>query len=572
MQLNVNYMDFARELAALTRPEAFPRLPPGERTVTVTHTHASAVLLTGDRAYKLKKPNNFGFFDYSTPALRRHFCGEEVRLNSRLAPHVYLGVSPVLLDAGGGVTFGPALSPDELPEPGITFEGAMVIDYAVVMVRLPDDAMLETLVRRNAVSDEVIREVARRVATFHAAVPTSERIASFGRLELIRANWDENFAQMEPYIGRALDSDEFSAIRDYVYEFMSAHERLFEARIRDGRIRDCHGDLRLQHVYVLDRAHKEPDAVAIVDCIEFNERFRYSDVAAEIAFLTMELEMAGRADLSRAFTAAYADLAHDHALRELLPFYACYRACVRGKVLSFQLDEHEVPPEQREAARAFAQRHFALAAHYAQGPRQPLLIMVGGVMGTGKSTVAESLHHELGGTLVSTDAIRKRLAGRAATDLSADAFGTGLYSAEWTERTYEATLAAAHASLADGHTTVIDASFGRAEHRRRASQIAADAGARAIFVECICPRDLALTRLAERWQSRGRAGAHLASVASDGRPELYDEQRRHWEPLRSNEEARLHHIMLPTDMPLCVTLEHALEALGVPRLACWLSA
>src|SRR6266700_5802040 len=238
-----------------------------------------------------------------------------------------------------------------------------------------------------------LQEIARYVAAFHATSPTDAHIASFGGVEVIRGNWEENFAQMKPYLDRSLDALTYHRIVEYIHHFLDERTALFTSRVRDGRIRDCHGDLRLQHVCVLDEPDFPAHRLAILDGIEFNERFRYSDVASEIAFLTMQLEAASRCDLSRAFVESYIAETGDETLLELLPFYACYRACVRGKVLSFQLDEPEVPESQHELARLQAASLFAQAASYASGPTKPTLLLVGGVMGVGKSTLALALQH-----------------------------------------------------------------------------------------------------------------------------------------------------------------------------------
>src|SRR6185437_172944 len=191
-------------LNELTKPGAFPSGLPGGGAISVIQTHASAVLLTPERVYKLKKPKDFGFFNYSTPDLRRHFCGQEVIVNSHLAPHVYLGVAPVIHYPGGQFRFGPTFPPDEVPMPGSMLDGGYVVDYAVVMVRLPDEAMLESHVHNGTADTSMLAEIAKYVASFHTATPTNDHIAHFGTLDVIRGNWEENFEQMRPYIGRTL--------------------------------------------------------------------------------------------------------------------------------------------------------------------------------------------------------------------------------------------------------------------------------------------------------------------------------------------------------------------------------
>jgi uncharacterized protein len=561
-------------LHELARPVAFQDTTTGdslqhdstghEGLITIIQTHASAVVLADERAYKLKKPKNLGFLDYSTPALRRHFCGQEVRLNQRLAPQVYLGVAPVLLFAGNHFRFGPTFSSDDVPQPGAQLNGGCVVDYAVVMVRLPDAAMLESRVHRGTASPALLASVARYVAAFHAASNTDEQIASFGGMEVIRGNWEENFTQMRPYIGRTLDASEYDHIVSYVRCFLEGREALFASRVREGRIRDCHGDLRLQQVYVLD----DDKRLAILDGIEFNERFRYGDVASEIAFLAMELESVDRADLAHAFVDAYIEETGDETAQEILPFYICYRACVRGKVISFQLDEPEVPVTQREAAQQEARSLFDLAAAYACGPTRPTLLMIGGVMGTGKSTLALALWHELGWAHFSSDVVRKRLAHSDPAQPYADAYGQGLYSPDRTACTYSALLEEAKAALARGRSVLLDASFARRAHRQAAASLATALGAGCLFVECVCPREVAIARLSHRWQARvggNQPVIEVSSLASDGRPNLYDTQCTAWETVDDDEELHIPHLVVTTTQPLSFMIEQVLTALHIPH-------
>lgn len=569
------HIDFAAMSHALTLPGAFPFALPDDTPASIIQTHASVVLLTPELVYKLKKPKNFGFFDYSTPSLRRHFCEQEVRLNLRLAPQVYLGVAPVLASPRGQFYFGPTFHPGDVPLPGTPLPGGEVVDFAVVMVRLPDEATLESRLRAGTASPTLLAEIAQYVATFHRTTQTSEYIARFGSLNVIRDNWEENFEQMKPYISRTLESATYHRIVEYVHSFLEERSLLFVSRVHEGCIRDCHGDLRLQHVYVLDGEHemdRQLPRLAILDSIEFNERFRYGDVASEVAFLAMELDAAGRPDLSQVFIDTYVTATGDDALREVLPFYACYRACVRGKVLSFQLDEPEVPEIQRETAHQQAASLFELAAHYAHGPTRPIVIMIGGLMGTGKSTVALALQQLLGWKLFSSDSVRKRLAAVDFAEPRADAFGKGLYSSEWTRRTYDGLRSEMSAALSNGHSVLLDASFVHRSHRLAIAREAAKHGADVLFVECLCPREVALERLMQRWKRRLEESERLsteASAASDGRPDLYDAQSAGWDPFLAGEEPGIKHVAIATTQRLSVNIEQVLDVLRIPRFACW---
>lgn len=429
------------------------------------------------------------------------------------------------------------------------------------MQRLPEEATLAARVAAGSATPELLAAVAEPIARFHTSVPTTKYIADFGSLRVIRENWEENFEQMRPYIGRALDQETFERISAYIHDFLAGYAELFHTRIREGHIRDCHGDLRLQHVYILDQAGKQ--AIYVIDCIEFNERFRYSDVAAEVAFLTMELDAAGRPDLSRAFVDAYVRLTGDQALYELLPFYACYRACVRGKVLSFQLDQPEVPAQQRELVRKEAGALFALAAGYAGGPTRPTLLLVGGLMGTGKSTLAGRLHEETGWARISSDTTRKQLAGVDSATPQQNAFNEGFYTPAWSARVYQTMLNQASALLACGRSVILDATFSQRAYRHAAAQEAAMYGANLVFIECQAPRELTLQRLAGRWQARLVQQPGLASAASDARPELYDAQAETWQPFYAEEEPAAEHFIVSTASP--PDLVQILSALSIPR-------
>ncbi len=578
---------FAGLVAALSQPEAYP----GElhQKVVTIQTHASVVLLAGNLVYKLKKPKNFGFFDYSTPALRRHFCLEEVRLNSRLAPQTYLGVAPVLASPSKQPSFGPTCEPEHLPEPGALFQGESVIDYAVVMVRLPDEATLEARVRNGEADASLLCSVAMKVAIFHQSIQTSAETSRYGSPETIRGNWEENLEQMRPYIGRAVPSATWVTISAFAHSFIAHRQRLFASRIRDGHIRDCHGDLRLQHIYCRPKqtgnasadSTTAPPRIDIIDCIEFNARFRFGDVASEVAFLAMELDEAGRPDLARAFADAYVAATGDEALSELLPFYCCYRACVRGKVLAFQLDEPEVPSVQRKAAKQRAEKLFDLAASYAESPTMPTLLMIGGVMGTGKSTLAAGVRQATRWQVIASDTVRKRLAGVAPEKPQPDTFGTGLYTETWTERTYSTMLQEAAQLLSDDRSIILDASFSRRSNRLAATLLATRMGARAVFAECRCPGPVARLRLARRWQERlqpdpleestapalapettsiGATNETKGNTASDGRPDLYDAQLAAWQPVTKSEtDNAMEHRVILTDQAPELAVEQVLK-------------
>ena len=324
---------------ALLNSQAYPHKPP---EVELVQTQMSFVFLAGDFVYKVKKAVDLGYLDYSTLEKRHFFCHQELELNRRLCPDVYLAVVPISEDRGG-----------------FRIEGtSKAVEYAVKMKMLPRERMMDVLLPRGGVSREMIARVAGKLAGFHRQARTGQEIAAFGRLDVIRRNCDENFAQTGKYIGVSITSEEYEHIKSYTDTFIDSNTSLFDARVREGRVRDCHGDLHAAHVCLTDD-------ICIYDCIEFNDRFRYADVASELAFLAMDLDRYQRVDLSRHLVDNYVKLSEDGELLKLLNFYKCYRAYVRGKVESFKLDDPYIPEEQKRNVLAIAQGYFKLAESYA---------------------------------------------------------------------------------------------------------------------------------------------------------------------------------------------------------------
>jgi aminoglycoside phosphotransferase family enzyme len=301
----------------------------------------SFIFLTGEYVYKIKKPVNLGYLDYTTLEKRHFFCHQELKLNRRLCPGAYLAVVPIVEKKGE-----------------IRIEGrGKAIEYAVKMKQLPQDRMMDVLLPRGQVTPEMVARVAEKLMSFHQRAETNQKIAAFGRLDVIRHNCDENFAQTEKYIGTSITAEEYQHIKNYTNNFIDSNARLFDKRVREDKIRDCHGDLHATHVCFTDD-------ICIYDCIEFNDRFRYSDVASEIAFLAMDLDCYQQAGLSRHLVNTYVRLSHDEELLKLLHFYKCYRAYVRGKVESFKLDDPYIPEEEKARVFTAARSYFALAESY----------------------------------------------------------------------------------------------------------------------------------------------------------------------------------------------------------------
>ena len=481
--------EFAR---AMLDPGFYPERP---KTVELLQTQMSFVFLAGEYVYKVKKPVNLGYLDYSTLEFRRHFCERETALNRRLCPEAYLGVEPIV-NVNGRIAIG------EIGEP---------IEYAVKMRYLPQERMLNVLLVKNEATAAMIDRLSSRLADFHRRAETNSEIASFGDIATVSSNAEENFDQTEKSIGRTISPRRFERIRRYCREFTATNESLFKRRVAEGRIRDCHGDLHAAHICLTD-------SICIYDCIEFNDRFRYGDVASEIAFLAMDLDHYGRADLSNGFVHGYVQLENDGDLLALLPFYKCYRAYVRGKVESFKLDDRYLSREDKDVAMRNASGYFDLASFYTR-PRLSLFITVG-VTGTGKTTAAEAIAKRTGLLVISSDVVRKQLAGIPPTERRLDGFDAGIYSADFTRRTYDTILKQAREILASGHSVILDATFIRKSDRLKAREVANEAGADYFVLVFSGTREAIERRLAARSSSPS---------VSDGRVEILGPQMKQFE-------------------------------------------
>lgn len=489
-------MDLTSLIAALSRPAAYPY---AVARVKVHQTHISVVFLAGEFVYKIKKPVDLGFLDFSTLAKRRHFCEEEVRLNRRLAPWVYLGVVPVI-------------ACDEGPK----FEGeGEAVEWAVKMVRLLEENTLLERLRRGAVDAALVEALARHVAAFHARAEIGADCARFGSFEVVAQNARENFSQAEPHVGTTLSRSVFERLRLRTESALARRRPLIEARARRGVPRDTHGDLHLDHVYFFPE--KAPaEQLVVIDCIEFNERFRFADPVADLAFLVMDFIFHGRRDLAGILGRAYFQKAGDEEGQALLPFYTAYRACVRGKVEGIELFEKEIPEPERRAALIQARAHWLLALGKLEDlGRRPCLVLVGGLPGSGKSSLARALADRANFSVIRSDVVRKELAGQSSGEPAPAAFGAGIYTPEWTERTYAECLRRAEEMLFEGKRVLVDASFVE-EHRRRTFLEAAVLwGVPAVFLCCRADPDTVRERLAGRRGDASDAGWDVYQQAAD---------------------------------------------------------
>ena len=476
----------------LLDPAAYPG--PRADAVSLRTTHLSWVFLTPTEAWKIKRPVNYGFVDYSTRDRREHFCREEVRLNRRLAPDVYLGVEPLRRDARG-----------------LSFvRSGEVVDYAVRMKRLPDDASAASRLASGRLRDEDLDRLVDVLAPFYG---TAEVDATPAPVELFRRSVHENLEQLRPFIGRFVPANDFDELRAAHLDLVARHHARLEERAAAGRMRDGHGDLRLEHVYYLDGGPR------VIDAIEFNRRFRDADVALDAAFLAMELEARGDRRRAEGFMARFARAVNDYDFYPLLDFYLSYRAAVRAKVACFVAADPDTEADKRQRKAEEARTLFAFARDVLRPRRSPPpMVLVAGLIGSGKSTLASALGRARGWAVVSSDETRKHLAGLGPLETG----GPEIYTPDFSRRVYAELFRRAAQVLESGRGVLLDATFLRQQRRAEARSIALRFGAPFFFVELWSPEPVLRDRLRDRAASPS---------ASDAREELLDSMRASYEPV-----------------------------------------
>lgn len=487
---------------AMMEPAFYPK-PPTE--VIHKETHISHVFLAGDTVYKVKKPVEFSFLDFSTLAKRRHFLQEELRLNRRLAPSVYLGVMPLFFERDRWRLGG----------------GREAVEYTLVMRRLPEKRMLDFLLETKQVTAAMMEQLADHLAEFHAAAEPIRGITPDAHMAAARGEWSKNLAELEPLAPPAGRQDR-ERIGQFGARFLEENSALIARRAADGWIRDVHGDLHAEHICFA------PEGIQIFDCIEFSDELRRCDLAAEIAFLVMDTSVRGGEPLVRPFVHRYLERLRDPAMMALLPFYQCYRALVRAKVHALRLRKWN-----DEAA-----RYFNFALRFTWKRFQPFLVPVCGLTGSGKSTLARALSARLGTAVINSDEVRKRIAGKPGRH--AAALNQGIYTEAMTEKTYQAMAREAEEHIKNGHGVIVDATFGRRSDRAGFIELAKKHKIPLLVLRC-STSDAAT---AQRLDRRAAEGKDI----SDGRWEIYVAQKAAYEPL--DEIPARSRLELRTDAPV----------------------
>ncbi len=435
--------------------------PLGPFPAAVAETHSGVVFFVGDRAYKMKKPVDLGFLDFRTREARLDACRSEVALNRRLAPDVYLGIA----DISG---------PDGQP-----------CDHLVVMRRMPEDRRLSSMIAAGVDVSEHLAGLAELLARFHAGADRSPTIDETAGRDALRRRWETNHDEMAPFRGTVLDPEAEDGVLTLALRYLVGRGPLFEQRIEDGRACDGHGDLLAGDIFCLD------DGPRVLDCLEFDDRLRFGDALADVAFLAMDLERLGRPDLAAEFLARYQDASGDRWPPSLAHHHIAYRAQVRAKVAAVRWS-------QGDAASAPAAGRLLALSHDHLRQARVRLVLVGGNPGTGKSTVARGIATPLGALMLRSDEIRKSLAGIDPLDPSPAPLEAGLYRPEMTGATYAELLTRARTALELGRTMVLDATWRDPRWRKAAADVAAAASADLVEVRCVAPLEVALERVRRR--------------------------------------------------------------------------
>lgn len=477
-------------------------------------THISSVFLTGHWVYKLKKPVNFGFLDFSRLEDRKHYCQQEVTLNRRLSRAIYIGVETVCRSTDGRIRLG---------------SGGLVLDYLVKMRQLPEPASLLEKVRSRDLTVANMEDLGRFLAGFYQSSRQDPQIDRFGSPDLIAANMEDNFRQTQPFLGQSLDREPWEFIRQVSRSFLRHHARLLLRRVRTGHICDGHGDLRPDHVYFCR-------GIQIIDCIEFNDRFRYGDAAIDLAFLHMDLDRINGLQWSLATLAAYVETARDPQLYRLMDFYACYRAMVRVKVDCLRCTQlaGTALDHLQDRARQYLRQAYCHAVQMSR----PTLWLVCGLPATGKSTIASGIAEVLEVDRLQSDAIRRAINPPAGTSKEVPGYGQGLYQPRRKQQVYARLLGEAHDRLKRGRPVIVDATFGNRKWRNEAARLAADSDCNLIAVECLAADSTVQERLQRRQGS---------SDLSDARLQHFTDFKRDFEALTEIPEKV--HLPITTERP-----------------------
>ncbi len=490
-------------------------------TVQRRETHISTVFLTGPFVYKIKKPLDLGFLDFTSLVKRQHYCLQEIALNRRLSHGVYIDAVPITCHGDAYALNGPGET----------------VEFAVKMHQLADTDSMQQRLMRATLDHKDIESLVRMLVGFYAQAAT----VSEANPSALPA-WEENLQRAEPFAGVWIDRRKFEFVRSAAQSFYCRHQNLFQRRRRDGKIKDGHGDLRTDHIYFTK------NGIQVIDCIEFNDGLRVLDTISDLAFLIMDLEYSHFPETAQSLIRLYVKQTDDMSALPLLPFFCCYRAMVRCKVSCFRLRECGDQGTDRDMLKAAAQRYLAMAHGYATAFNRPILWVVCGLPASGKSTIAGALAAMVDVNVIRSDVIRKALfAGGSTAPSDPHAYGQAMYSALASQATYERMFTLAQEDLKKGKSVVIDATFSRATRRSQALRIANDRQAIPVFIECRASEATLAARLLKR---------ETAPSVSDARLIHLEAFIKRYQPMvRMGDEI---HIPVDTENPPAVCLRQIL--------------
>jgi uncharacterized protein len=509
-------------IAFLQTPASYPHTP---AFVEIRQTHASILAIAPPYVYKVKKHVNLGFMDFTSLESRKTNCEREIELNSRLCSSLYIGVIPITSKEG-------QLSFQE--------EGD-VVDYALQMHQLEDGYFLHQLLEKGQVEAQMIEAILEKLAAFYENQHPKDSLQEYGSLASISVNVLDNLKGIEALATDTTGKVVLRILYDYVKTFMTSQASLFEKRMLDYRIKDCHGDLHLDHI------HMKEGNICIYDCIEFNDHFRYSDVAADIAFLCMDLDFHHRQDLAAYVSRRMASLLKDPDMEKLMDFYKCYRACVRAKVAGIQSGEAEVNEAEKRNSRNLATSYLQLALQYAVLGSSPSVILVCGRVGSGKSTLARKLAEVTSVFYIGSDEVRKQQAGLPLYTRTSPEKREALYTQEVSQALYQTLLQTALDTVQHNQSIIIDATFSQQAYRQLFIQAFEQHRIPYVFLEMQAPDDTIKQRLAER--------ENTLQEVSDARLEDFEKLSRSYE--EPTELGEKHLIRMPARLEADMVLEEA---------------
>jgi hypothetical protein len=499
---------------AMEKPGFYPHRVP---RIEKRETHISKVFLTGKYVYKIKKPMNLGFLDFSTLEKRHFYCDREISLNRRLTHDIYLDVVAITLHNG---------------KYGLGKEGRTV-EYAVRMRQLPDASSLQQMIKARKITTADMIDLGQKLARFYLQAPESKGLKPGNPWQNVLGACKENFRQTKSFCNTLLDRETWETIQGATISFLNGRRSHFIHRFNAGKFRDCHGDLRTGHVYFTDKG------IQIIDCIEFNDRLRHIDVICDLAFLLMDLDFHGEQGLGDCLLNEFLELTDDTKAFLMMAFYKCYRAFVRCKVNCIFLASNDLQSKERKKVQRHALKYFDLSYQYALQFSRPRIWVICGMPATGKSTIAKALAQILEIEPIRSDLVRKEIFGLKPHEKGGVLFEEKIYSSTAGSLTYGKLLCLAQQEIENGNSVILDATFNRAKHRENLLLLAKDKGIKPVFIECTADEESIKERLLKR---------ESTPSVSDARLDHFEAFKIRSAPFAFDENAR--HIMVDTTLPL----------------------